>query len=57
VGRKEFSNDPTEEMSEISTAFERTINQVQRGLAKLSQFEAANKEVNFYYHVSYFPFM
>jgi len=57
VGRKEFSNDPTEEMSEISTAFERTINQVQRGLAKLSQFEAANKEVNYYYYVSYFPFM
>ena len=45
MSRKEFSNDPTEEMSEISTGFEKTTSQVQKGISKLNQFEATNKEV------------
>lgn len=38
ISRKEFSNDPTEEMAEMSVQFETKIVHLQKGISKLSSY-------------------
>lgn len=45
VSRKEFSNDPTEEMSILSLAFEGSITQIQKGVNRLTQYDTNREEV------------
>ena len=45
ASRKEFSNDPTQEMSETSTSFESAVKHIKMSINKLEQYENSSYEV------------
>jgi hypothetical protein len=47
ITRKEFSNDPTEEIAELSSVFEKNVNSIQISVTSLTKSESTNYEVLF----------
>lgn len=46
TGRKEFSNDPTQAMSEISAIFQKNMSSLQNDMTQLKKYTETNSSVS-----------